>query len=350
MQTRRSLRVHSNSSRPANPPAVAPGGTAKTALPVWTMYSLRASLAARLFWIAMKPWSRLRWNARKKRPASSSPVVGSMPSVYEKPRRRILVPLLSARPHEPNVGVGRDHWCAVACSGGQVGWIVLVLPGQRCSAGFESPDRLLLVVEGRAVPGLDQHADPACDEVAAAVHPGLRLFVADPDEPVHVVVVVTSEVVGPVLEPLKVAQRLLAVRGDGRAPEAELRPAQGSAAERDAGEVAHRVERDTGSSAQAWTQRSPPDRAGCRLSPGNAGRSTRPLGRRVARPNRSNSDGPNPNVTVSRAAGSPSASPVSEGGCARLSSTSPTGRPAVMSDAAAVQSRRRAESSARLPT
>ena len=61
-----------------------------------------------------------------------------------------------------------------------------------------------------------------------------------------------------------------------------------------------------GSFAQAWMQMSPPDRAGSRSSPRNAGSSCSAAGRRSASPNRpSNRDGPNPMVSVSPEAGSP---------------------------------------------
>ena len=75
-----------------------------------------------------------------------------------------------------------------------------------------------------------------------------------------------------------------------------------------------------GSSAQAWTQRSPPERAGSRTSAGKCGSVRSASGCRSAMPNRSrpsasrNSAGPNPNVTVSPLGGSPIASPVSSGG------------------------------------
>lgn len=71
-----------------------------------------------------------------------------------------------------------------------------------------------------------------------------------------------------------------------------------------------------GSSAHAWTHRSPPLRDLSRLSPGNFGKSTSAAGRRPSRPKRSfaNSEGPKPTVSVSRDGLRPSASPVSSGG------------------------------------
>ena len=70
-----------------------------------------------------------------------------------------------------------------------------------------------------------------------------------------------------------------------------------------------------GSLEQAWTQRSPPLRAGSSASPGRAGRSASAAGRLAARPKRlSNRLGPKPTVMVSPPGGRPSASPVSTGG------------------------------------
>jgi hypothetical protein len=70
-----------------------PGGQAKTALPVWWMYSLRAS-AARAF-CSRTNWAGFFMKAMKNRPPRRVPACGSMPSVKEYPRRRIRVPLCS---------------------------------------------------------------------------------------------------------------------------------------------------------------------------------------------------------------------------------------------------------------
>lgn len=120
-----------------------------------------------------------------------------------------------------------------------------------------------------------------------------------------------------------------------------------------------------GSSAHAWTHRSPPLRAGSRLSPGNFGRSTRASGLRSASEKRSarslfalsavsavsavNRVGPKPMVSVSRDGWRPIASPVSSGGASGSppNAPSPTARPSVISAAAAVQSFRSWISSAR---
>ena len=84
-----------------------------------------------------------------------------------------------------------------------------------------------------------------------------------------------------------------------------------------------------GSSAQAWTQRSPPVRAGSRTSAGKCGSGRSASGCRSAMPKRSrpsssrNSPGPNPKVIVSPLGGSPIASPVSSGGRSSDPSTGP---------------------------
>ena len=95
-----------------------------------------------------------------------------------------------------------------------------------------------------------------------------------------------------------------------------------------------------GSSAQAWTHRSPPESAGSIWSRWNVGSGASPAGRCAPRPSLSKKPGPTPNVSVSEDAGSPSASPVSDGGASGLRFTAPPGAasaPAVMRSAARVQ-------------
>src|SRR5437764_3326313 len=83
---------------------------------------------------------------------------------------------------------------------------------------------------------------------------------------------------------------------------------------------------------------SPPERAGSSISPGSGGRSTNAAGRRGASPKRSsNSDGPNPTVTVRCVGGRPTASPVSAGGISSACESPGTMTPRVMASAAAVQ-------------
>src|SRR4051794_24521761 len=87
---------------------------------------------------------------------------------------------------------------------------------RRCSLELVAPDGPLLVVERGAVPGLDEHAYAADDQIGAAPHPGRRLA-AGP----HVVGqrggLVAADVVRPVLEAHEVAGRRL-VAGRRRGP------------------------------------------------------------------------------------------------------------------------------------
>ena len=66
----------------SSPPARrSPGGTANSALPVCRMYSLSRSCAPSRRWIGTNCVRGSFWNAMKNSPASSRPVLGSMPSV-----------------------------------------------------------------------------------------------------------------------------------------------------------------------------------------------------------------------------------------------------------------------------
>ena len=110
---------------------------------------------------------------------------------------------------------------------------------------FGAADRLLLVVQRRAVPDLDQHADPARDEVRcrrastrAASSAGPRRASSSASR------VLELDVVRPVLEAHQVARRVLRAARRRRAAEAELRPAHHDAAAAEPREVAHGVERD----------------------------------------------------------------------------------------------------------
>src|SRR5215207_1812124 len=99
-----------------------------------------------------------------------------------------------------------------------------------------------------------------------------------------------------------------------------------------------------GSSAQAWTQRSPPERSGSRLSPGSSVMGWSAPGLREANPKRSSpsfskSVGPNPKVTVRCPAVRSWASPVSSGGTKASSFSPPTGCPAHILAAASDQDR-----------
>ena len=111
-----------------------------------------------------------------------------------------------------------------------------------------------------------------------------------------------------------------------------------------------------GSFAHAWTQMSPYERFGSRLSAGKCGSVRSAAGCRSARPNRSlpsasrNRLGPKPKVIVSPLAGRPIASPVSSGGRLLAPSTgpiSPALSPFVIRSAASVHACSSAISSSR---
>jgi hypothetical protein len=64
---------YANSLSPTNPPGDVPGGQAKIALEVCSVWRLSASEAARRRWRGMNWRWGLRWKAMKKRPASMAP-------------------------------------------------------------------------------------------------------------------------------------------------------------------------------------------------------------------------------------------------------------------------------------
>ena len=181
----------------------------------------------------------------KKRPASSSPVSGSMPSVNENPRRRMRCPPCSAGPASLMCAVAGITGVPSAAARVEVDRVVLVLAGQRCAARLEAADRLLLVVERRAVPGLDAHADAAGDQIGAAAAatpaaPRSRPRRSGPSRPLSS----PRRLFVPSLKPWRFRSVCCPFDVDGRAAEPELRPAKRGAAERDAREVANGVERD----------------------------------------------------------------------------------------------------------
>ena len=130
------------------------------------------------------------------------------------------------------------------------------------------------------------------------------------------------------------------LRGRRRATEPLLRPPQPHDTPADPGEVADGVEQDLGvvaaglhaqiAAAAGRVERVARERRDVDQG-GGAGRA-RP---KRSTPSRSNSVGPKPTVSVSRAGCRPSASPVSVGGSASLVAGSPTGRPWVRRSAAA---------------
>ena len=149
-------------------------------------------------------------------------------------------------------------------------------------------DGPLLLVEGRGVPGLDEHPDSAGDQVGAAGQPvGPASPSPDPHEPVQRRLVLGLEVVGAVLEAEEVARGRLGRAGGRRPAEAELRPAHAHHAGAEPDEVADGVHRDlrvvrAGLDAQVAAA----DRR-VELVAGERRQSASGAGRRAARPNRS---------------------------------------------------------------
>ena len=86
------------------------------------------------------------------------------------------------------------------------GVVVLAVQAERGPAGLVAADDLLLLVQGGAVPELDEHADDADGLVAAAHRPGgLAVVGPDPDQLVHQPPVADVEVGRAVLEAEQVA-------------------------------------------------------------------------------------------------------------------------------------------------
>ena len=226
------------------------------------------------------------------------------------------------------------------------------LAAERRAGDLDPADRVLLIGERRAVPDLDQHPDPARDEVGPAAQP-VGPLVADPDEAVELVGVLGAEVVGAVLEPHEIARGVLGAGGRRGAAKPELRPAHDDRATADPREVANGVEghlRIVRAGLHADVAAG--DRAGSIASAGNGPNWRSDGGRMAASPNRSspsrsNSDGPKPNVIVSRDGASPTASPVSSGGTSGSALRSPAGRPEVIRSAASVHARMSSTRSAR---
>src|SRR5436190_212383 len=145
---------------------------------------------------------------------------------------------------EADVGIGRDYRMAVALLV-QRQRFELIAAAEWGAAVLVAADRPLLVSQWGPVPDLEQHPDPACDQEAAAPHPG-RPLVADPDEPLHRLAVLGADVGGAVLHPHQVSRRVLAAAGTCGAADTELGPAHRYRAAADPGQVADRVEGDLG--------------------------------------------------------------------------------------------------------
>ena len=75
-------------------------------------------------------------------------------------------------------GAYRDKRLAVVPLGREVRQRVLSATGQRCALRAIAADELLLLTQGRAVPGLDRHVDATGDQEGPAGEPGRRVVVA----------------------------------------------------------------------------------------------------------------------------------------------------------------------------
>ncbi len=282
----------------------------------------------------------------KNRPASRRPsVVGAVGEVVAAAQQ--LDALVHRGVRQPDVGVHRDQR-AVASLQLEVRLGELLAAGQRRALGPVAPDQRLLLAQAGAVPRLDAHVDPAGHEVGAVGEPGGRRR-RRRDAPRRTcrrsVRSSTLRLAVPSLKPSRLRGGLLLRGGRGGAAEAELGPAHRHGAEPDPGEVADGVHRDLGvvrRTPGCTGRRRCGSGRGCR--PGSAAARAAPpaCGRRGRTgPCRrcSNSDGPNPNVSVSPEAGSPWASPVSVGGASYgVGVLPPTMAPAVIWRAAAVHS------------
>ena len=172
-------------------------------------------------------------------------------------------------------------------------------------------DRLLLVVQRRAVPDLDQHPDAPRDQVGAAAQPARARRVAGTQTwSVERAVVLELDVVRAVLEAHQVARRRPARGsstrcGRSRAATSASRRRRGRCA-RGCGRRGRRPAGRRRTPGRRGRRRSAPGRARRRRTPG---RSTQRRRARRARgrsgPPRSNSVGPKPKVIVSRAGARP---------------------------------------------
>src|SRR5829696_8770791 len=113
-----------------------------------------------------------------------------------------------------DVGIERDPPAGRVV--GVAGVVGLAVLAERGPGGLVAADDLLLLVQGGAVPELDEHADDADRLVAAADRPGrLAVVGPDPDQLVHQALVGDVEVGGAVLEAEQVAVARLAGHGPG---------------------------------------------------------------------------------------------------------------------------------------
>src|SRR5580698_2665836 len=143
---------------------------------------------------------------------------------------------------EPDVGVRGNSRLAVAPARGEVRCGELAASGQRGAGNLRPADDVLLILQVVAVPVLDEDADLAGYQVAAAAQPRLVGLAADPDPVVHQGFLLGLDVAGAVFEAEQVARGGLAGRGGGGTAEAELHPVVLDDPHADPGQVADGVE------------------------------------------------------------------------------------------------------------
>ena len=208
------------------------------------MYSLSASFAPSRRWIATNCVAGSRWKQMKKRPASSWPsalvdAVGERVAAAQDP-----VAAVAARRREPDVGVDRDRRRAVGLARrGRAGRTRRCRRAARRSS-LCAADRLLLVVEAGAVPDLDQHPDPAGDQVVPPRIHGRSPRRRPRRSSASASASSARMLLVPSLKPIRLRGVVLRAAGRRGAAEAELRPAHHDDAAADPGQVADRVEGD----------------------------------------------------------------------------------------------------------
>ena len=232
---------------------------------------------------------------------------------------------------EPDVGVDRDHRLAVASCASRSSGSNSSLPAER---------RAAVLVRGRSsAPGRRASRGPRPRSASGSgARPGRCRRASRParSSPTQTCSVQRLgrprlDVVGAVLEAHQVARRLLRAAG---ATTCGRSRAATSASPRRRGRsgpgCGRRGRRPAGRRRRPGRRGRRRERSGSSSSPGEARAASASAAGRVAREAEavaSNSVGPKPKVTVSRAGGRPTASPVSSGGARRRRRSRPTGSP-----------------------
>ena len=179
----------------------------------------------------------------KNRPALRCPRSSAAGDEVEPPPQD-LDPVQRFGGGEPDVGVHRDHGCAVRVDGPVVGGLELAGAAEGGTVALGPPHDQFLLVERGPVPRLDVHPDAPGHEVGAAGHPVGAVALLHPHVLVQQVRLLGLEVVRAVLEAEEVAGRGLLGRRRRGAAVPQLRPPHRRRPEADAEQVAHRVHGD----------------------------------------------------------------------------------------------------------